>query len=277
MDEVRLGKIESIGIFCWFGYELPMADRARMISEADFKSVMIWWSGDDKIDTNPPNEERPDLFRRHGLEIVNAHLPFDRANDLWEDTADGQSWYELLAANITECGQHGIPVVIAHPSIGGNPPPPNRIGLDRVKRLLEVAGKSGVDIAFENLRHPDYLDFVIDNTDSNRLKFCYDSGHEYLYCPDTDLLGKFGDRLGALHLQDNDGTADQHIMPFDGNIPWDETMARLRKTGYNGALTLECNATEKEAARYSPEEYLAECMKRALRLRELFNREKKGN
>jgi sugar phosphate isomerase/epimerase len=266
----------NIGIFCWFGYELPMADRARLISEAGFKSVMIWWATDDIIDTNPPNAERPELFRKHGLTIVNAHLPFDRANDLWEDNSDGQVWYEMLAANITECGQHGIPVVVVHLSSGSSPPPPNEIGLDRVRRLVGLGEKIGVSIAFENLRSTGPLEYVLSRIDSPRAGFCYDSGHHHCRTPDEDLLSKYGSRLMALHIHDNNGyitgagEEDQHLMPFDGTIPWETTMARLKKTGYRGDLTLESGATEEEAKQYSPEEYLAECMKRAIKLRELI-------
>ena len=301
----------NIGIFAWFGYTLPMAERARLIHDAGFHSVMLWMDGSDAVDVPPIRQ--PDLFRKHGLKIANAHLPFERANDLWNDNADGQGWYEALAANIADCGQYDIPAAVVHPSFGSAPPPPNKVGLDRVKRLVELGERVGVDIAFENLRRPDELDCIFGNIESSRLKFCYDSGHEYVvdrsnrfvelceragvditfenlhkpdyfdsilsrigidrkrFCcdgyPDIDLLGKFGDRVSTIHLHDNDGTEDQHRMPFDGAVPWDNIMARLKKSGYHGDLTLESGAfNESDASEYSPEEYLAESMKRARKL-----------
>jgi sugar phosphate isomerase/epimerase len=73
-------------------------------------------------------------------------------------------------------------------------------------------------IALENLRKPEYLDFLFDNIKSDKLKFCYDSGHNNCFTPEIDCLGKYGDKLIALHLHDNDGTCDQHLLPFNGTM-----------------------------------------------------------
>jgi len=258
----------NIGIFSYFGYPIPLEDRAKMISNAGFKSVMLWWAND--IKDNPPTSKQPELFRKHGLEIANAHLPFDRINALWDDNLDGESLYEMLAACVSDCGTYDIPVAVMHVSRGDTPPKPSDIGFDRIKRLTALGEKLNVDIAFENTRNLDYLDLIFSRIKSDRLKFCYDSGHEYavnkMLGIDIDLLEKYGDKLAALHLHDNDGTGDQHLMPFDGTAPWEEIMARLRITGYKGDLTLENEATKKDIVKYSPEEYLAESMKRARRL-----------
>ena len=69
--------------------------------------------------------------------------------------------------------------------------------------------------------------------------FCYDSCHHLNYAPDTDLLELYGNRLKAIHLQDNGGSHNQHQLPFDGSVDWPLVMAKIKKTGYNGAVTLE--------------------------------------
>ena len=33
-----------------------------------------------------------------------------------------------------------------------------------------------------------------------------------------------GDKLIALHLHDNDGISDQHLLPFDGTVNWKNIM-----------------------------------------------------
>lgn len=40
---------------------------------------------------------------------------------------------------------------------------------------------------------------------TNNAGFCYDSCHHINYAPDFDFLEKYGQRLMALHLQDNGG------------------------------------------------------------------------
>jgi len=268
----------NIGIFTWFGYLLPMEERARFIRAAGFDSVMLWMD-DFGSAADPLTEQQPDLFRKHGLRITNVHLPFERANDLWNDNGDGKGWYEMLAGYIADCGRYNIPAAVVHPSFGDAPPPLNDIGLQRIRRLVELGEKAGVDVAFENLRRPEELEYIFGSIESNRLKFCYDSGHEFVVdrisrftkdgYPHMDLLEKFGGRLSTIHLHDNDGTEDQHLMPFDGAIPWDNIIARLRGTGYDGDLTLESMANiaiNNDTVQYTPEEFLAECMKRAKRL-----------
>jgi hypothetical protein len=52
------------------------------------------------------------------------------------------------------------------------PPPLNSLGLNRIKRAVEIAEKYKVNIALENLRNLDYLDYVMQNISSQRLGFC---------------------------------------------------------------------------------------------------------
>ena len=55
----------------------------------------------------------------------------------------------------------------------------------------------------------------------------------------TDVLGKYGERLKALHIHDNDGNSDQHAIPFDGNIDMDRFVSKLKELEYYGMITLE--------------------------------------
>ncbi|NLE26298.1 MAG: hypothetical protein GX625_13325 [Clostridiaceae bacterium] len=43
----------------------------------------------------------------------------------------------------------------------------------------------------------------------------------------------------ALHLHDNDGTDDQHLIPGDGLIDWSVVIKKLCETNYPGAIALE--------------------------------------
>jgi sugar phosphate isomerase/epimerase len=85
------------------------------------------------------------------------------------------------------------------------------------------------------------LEYVYANVKSDRLKFCFDSGHQncHLHSKDLDLLSMYGDKLISLHLHDNDGTQDQHMLPFEGNIKWETTMKKITSCGYIGATALE--------------------------------------
>ena len=45
--------------------------------------------------------------------------------------------------------------------------------------------------------------------------------------------------LASVHVHDNHGRADDHLMPFEGTIDWPAAMTALQKVGYDGALIFE--------------------------------------
>lgn len=117
--------------------------------------------------------------------------------------------------------------------------PLNQIGITRLELLISKAEQKGVQIAFENLSNIQNLKKVLDMFSSKNIGYCYDSCHHINYTPNEDLLKMYGNRLMAIHLQDNGGTHNQHQLPFDGNIDWTVIMEKIAHTGYQGATTLE--------------------------------------
>ena len=61
-------------------------------------------------------------------------------------------------------------------------------------------------------------------------------------------LNIIGSRLHAIHVQDNHGMSDEHLLPFHGNINWQEAMEGLADIDYDGDLTYEIQ----EFGRYFP-------------------------
>ena len=117
--------------------------------------------------------------------------------------------------------------------------PINALGDDRLDRIIDRAGDLDVHVAFENLRNIHNLISVLNRVTFSHVGYCYDSCHHINYAPDVDLLKLFGNRLKALHLQDNGGSRNQHQLPFDGNVDWPIVMGKIKQTGYTGAITLE--------------------------------------
>lgn len=231
-----------LSIYQYFGYDMPLKERFALIKTAGFDAVGLWrddwfgWSG---------HRGFADSARTAGLKISDGHAPFARdyefVNALWRDNLDGETTYEIYQRAINEAALDGVTNLIFHLQ-ERNAPPPNDLGLQRIKRLVVAAEESGVTIALENIHFHSYLAYVFERVVSPKLGFCYDAGHRNCNEPNVDLLSLFGDKLVALHLHDNDSTGDQHLMPFAGNIDWLEQMAKIAATGYAGATTLECTA-----------------------------------
>lgn len=193
------------GIYYWFGYQIKNEERVKLIKEAGFDYVFLWW-GDEFKDFEGDKNLLPEIARNAGLEIENIHAPFDKTNYIWTESIYAKDIVKRYAQCILDCSRHNIPTVVIHLINGDTPPPPTQLGLDRIKYLVELAEQKEVNIALKNLRRLEHLQFVFENIKSGRLGFCYDSGHENCYTKGADLLSLYGNRLMALHLHDNDGT-----------------------------------------------------------------------
>jgi sugar phosphate isomerase/epimerase len=257
-------------IYTWFGFRYSFDEIIKLIKNAGFQSVMTWW-GDEFIETDgQPKEKRPEIIRKNDLRLENVHFPFSDINEIWIDSLEGQELINKFIEYISEYKTYEIPTAVMHISNGDNPPPFNQLGLDRFKKIIDKAEKENINIALENLRKPEYLDFIYSNIKSDKLKFCYDSGHENCFTPNYNYLDKYKNKLIALHLHDNDGTKDQHLLPFNGTINWKNLMDQIKNIEYKGSLALEIVAQYIDISKkYVAEEYLNEAKNRANKLMEI--------
>lgn len=268
--KVKGKKMKQYGIFAWFGYLMPLERRLRLIRAAGFKHVMLWW-GDEFLELDGDKTRHPELARRLGLRVENAHAPYQSANCLWEEGVNGDALEELLAGCITACARCEIPALVIHPTDGPAPPrPPGESGIRRLSRLAEKAGRAGVALALENVQRPEYLEYIFKRIGSEHLGLCYDCGHDFSVSGGLSLLERYGHLLRALHIHDNDGSEDQHLVPGEGKIDWAVFNGQLDALGYKGPVMLESCAPWSpdmdESRRERPEAYLRRVMEAARRL-----------
>lgn len=224
-----------ISIYDWFGYEVPIEDRYKLIKEAGFDGVLLWWS--DGFGRGAGYREGVQYARAVGLIIENIHTPVQAQDNLSFDNLDGESLLECYLQCIRDCYEYGIPTMVVH--LPDDRYPINSLGLDRVKRIASMAEEYDINVAMENLRNIRNVTHILDSVDSDKIGFCYDSCHHANYNPEMDLLHKYGNRFMAIHLHDNGGARGQHQLPFDGNIDWSTVMKKLSETGYKGFTALE--------------------------------------
>ncbi len=70
---------------------------------------------------------------------------------------------------------------------------------------------------------------------------CMDTNHTNLGETLADAMRALGDRIGTLHISDNDGIAERHVMPGEGSIDWPQFMQLLDEIGYAGPLMYEAS------------------------------------
>lgn len=219
----------------YFGYNLSPQERMKAIKSAGFDGVILLWA--DYFDSE--YMKFPGYAEKEGLYVENTHAPYMQSNSLWIDNLEGQEYTSHIIKCIEDCKAHKIPTLVMHPINGLTPLPKDDIGIERFKRIIEIAEKSDINLAIENQGNPEYIDYVFKNIQSDKLCFCFDSGHQNYYSPELDLLDLYGDKLMALHLHDNNGTEDTHALPFTGTINWNKISQKLHSINYQGAVALE--------------------------------------
>ena len=84
-----------------------------------------------------------------------------------------------------------------------------------------------------------------------RFGFCFDTGHCFLTRQSVYRgITALGSRVRALHLQDNCGHLDDHLIPYTGKLDWEGAVRALAEIGYAGDLNFE---TMKGLDRFPPE------------------------
>ena len=88
---------------------------------------------------------------------------------------------------------------------------------------------------------PEQMKQMLAALDSPYFVICIDVGHAAItgYEP-QEMIRQFDSTvLLALHIHDNDYYRDRHMIPFAGNLDWNEITRALHDIGYQGDFTLE--------------------------------------
>jgi sugar phosphate isomerase/epimerase len=60
----------------------------------------------------------------------------------------------------------------------------------------------------------------------------------------VDTIETVSGHVVTTHVHDNDGRADDHLLPFDGRIDWAAALIATQKIGYDETLLFEVAAGE---------------------------------
>ena len=116
-----------------------------------------------------------------------------------------------------------------------------------LKEILDYVKDRAMVICLENLISADFVNCVdglmyfIEKLDRDNLGICLDTGHLNLRDRDqVAFIRKVGKRIKALHLADNEGKRDQHLMPYGcGNVSFVSVIREMKALGYEGLYNLE--------------------------------------
>lgn len=201
---------------------------------------------------------------KYGIAFSQMHAPFPT---WYEDNAAATDYLLSVVEKILAvCAFVGCPALVVHPYNSGCRKKDIEINLEMYRRLMPAAKKYGVRVCLENLfsvfkghviegvcTNAEDACYLIDTLNAEAgedvFGFCFDVGHANITGKNIRAyLNTLGKRLTVLHIHDNDGNGDKHLMPYTqttdiwGSNPgtnWEGFIDGLRDIGYEGNLSFE--------------------------------------
>ena len=208
-------------------------------------------------------EPLKEATEKTGIIISQMHAPFP----IWFEGLDDVNEYITMALDkcFAVCEYVGCPAIVVHPSRNPDRRVEFELNAGIYRKLIPIIKKyKGVKICTENifthqgiriiegrLSNPDdacaLVDLLNEEAGGEYFGFCLDIGHANLT---KNKIGEFvkslGKRLTILHIHDNDGNEDIHMVPYSylsadrkTVIDWDGFVKSLREIGYDGTLSFE--------------------------------------
>jgi sugar phosphate isomerase/epimerase len=202
-----------------------------------------------------------------GVSFLQGHLPVvwysgndrSKGRERWFDTAPASNHEFTQALNIVKrwldlFGAMGIQAAVLH--LGGYTLRDagwveeaifeHRV--ETLSKIVERAAAREIAVCIENMNFPDCntetlekINGFIAGVGAENLGICLDTGHAAMAGLDcADFIHDAGNLLKALHVHDNVGPEDNHVLPYElSSIPWDRVLAAIAEVGYEGSFNLE--------------------------------------
>lgn len=179
------------------------------------------------------------------LDVWSIHAPFC---GLCMDDPDSRAYGVRRMVHAAECAERfGATRMVVHP--GRDTPSvdferESQWMIDGVNRALDAMPESVV-VAIESMEKnslfdtPEKMLGLIGHFPAERVGVCLDVGHVNLGLDIVPYIEALSGRIVTVHLQDNNGTADNHFLIGDGQIDWTSALDALRRAGYSGVMMSE--------------------------------------
>lgn len=115
-------------------------------------------------------------------------------------------------------------------------------GRDAAEYYGLLAEEYDLNIFIENFNDVDYVPLLkmMENKTSDRVGVCLDIGHaNYSRCPVSEWFSALGDHIGYIHISDNKGLWDDHMVLGEGDVDFSSADEFYRKKGGQIPLTME--------------------------------------
>lgn len=193
---------------------------------------------------------------RLGVEFVQSHPPYRPMTALHFKTKEQDANFAKLTKRaLYATSAVGAKWAVVHPVTESENAEFNlsanlKANHEAFDEAMDYADKHNVGLAFENMcdknnkrrfgATADELLEIVNSFKGANIGVCWDTGHaNRVYHNQIPPIKKLGKYIKALHIDDNLGSDDLHLVPFLGTVPWERVMKALKEIGYSGDLVYE--------------------------------------
>ena len=162
-------------------------------------------------------------------------------------------------------------IIVIHPSTIGIKEKVHSSDLRQAKVAVDYAKRNNITLALENAggknknRWVENLKIVMDKIGAFKpgggLGICIDVGHANLCHQEFDdpvirFIDEFHDDIVHLHISDNHGEKDEHLVPGQGSIDWSILSKKISDLDFQGQAVLELKSSNAAQAAGAAKEFL---------------------
>lgn len=238
-----------------FLYNPLSRETIDIISRNNFQFLEIWaMKPHFEFDNRDYLKQIADIISSHGIKVISFHGP------LYEDISDAMKgrWLSLASKDgslrrrtldlfkrvVDAMEFFNCNTIITHTGLSGDINEEEMENLFySLQEILDHCNGMALNIALENgvsssASISSILTFM-EKYPSLKIGICLDTGHAHISGNFSQNLEAMVNYLMTIHIHDNKGFSDEHLLPFHGTIPWGEMLKILSRKGYRGPFVYE--------------------------------------
>jgi len=247
----------AISCHLFLYYDLVEDKIIDLVHSSGFRAVELWamqphfpYRDTGKID------KIVGTMHKTGVSAVTSHLPLyeqvhapgKRGLLLTPSTTDEEvrlKWLDETKAAVAASSKAGARVMTLHTDLDFSNPDEGRTAAFRksMDELVSNVLPEGCIIAVENMvggpAQVSGLVEAIEDYPRDKVGITLDIGHAHITGDLLQAVRETASRLASIHAHDNDGTSDDHLLPGQGDMPWDSFKKALKDIDFDGPLVWE--------------------------------------
>jgi sugar phosphate isomerase/epimerase len=231
----------TLSTYAWV--DLPVVEPFEKLASLGINRLQLFWKDGHFSGTEVEIATLEEECAKNRIKIESVHAPFWDFDLATEDEALARKSMETCESAIKLAGRLGARRVVVHPrseliNAADEVHAIQRLS-ERMALLRRVARRNAVYICLENILGNDLGGLCDKLALLDHDCFCLDLGHAHFNDDMAGATAHFGDRLSMVHIHDNDGESDSHLMPGMGSIDWAAVEKNLLESGFDGEYCIE--------------------------------------